>query len=140
MSERKLLEWIQIVFAAGIVLWWALFFMVERNNPVNTPEYLAFEGSFPPADLGWLVPLLLAAALGNMRGRQWGTSFTLMSGAVLVFLGLLDTSFNLRNGIYARSVTDGIVNVSINAACLAFGLASVAWTLYVLSRRGRGTD
>ncbi|NIA10506.1 MAG: hypothetical protein GWP10_12445 [Nitrospiraceae bacterium] len=137
MSERKLLVWIQIVFAAGIVLWWTLFFLVEKDNPANTPEYLAFEGSFPPADLGWLVPLLLAAVLGNVRGHQWGASFTLMSGAVLVFLGLLDTSFNLRNGIYARSMADGIVNASINAACLAFGLASVAWTLYILSRQDR---
>ncbi len=133
MKGSKALGWVQAAFAVGIVLWWAAFFLVFRHDPTNTKEYLAFEGSFPPADLGWLTPLLAASAWGNLRGRRWAISTTLMSGAVLVFLGLLDSSFNLRNGIYARSLTDGVLNGSINFACLAFGLASVVWA----SRRQR---
>jgi hypothetical protein len=120
---------VQAAFAAGIVLWWIAFFLVFRSDPVNTPEYLAVEGAFPPADLGWLAPLLVTAALGNLRGRRWGTRFTLMSGAVLVFLGLLDMSFNLQSGLYVRSAFDGLLNASVNVACLAFGLVSVAWAL-----------
>ncbi len=127
MKDRKVVGAVQALFAAGIVVWWIAFFLFERMNPANTPEYLAFESSFPPADLGWLVPLLAAAAIGNLRGRTWASRLTSMSGAVLVFLGLLDASFNLQNGIYARSLTDGIVNASINAACLIFGLVSVVW-------------
>ncbi len=129
MKMRRVLGYLQAAFAAGIVVWWVAFFLVFRHDPANTKAYLAFEGSFPPADLGWLTPLLLASAWGNLRGRRWAVSATLMSGAVLVFLGLLDSSFNLRNGIYARSLTDGILNASINAACLIFGLASVVWAL-----------
>jgi hypothetical protein len=129
MKFQKAYGFVQLVFAVGVVLWWLLFFLEFRHDPANSREYLAFEGSFPPADLGWLTPLLLASAWGNLQWRRLGLDFTLMSGAVLVFLGLLDASFNMRNGVYARSLTDGVLNASINAACLVFGLASVVWAL-----------
>ncbi len=118
-----------MAFAAGIVLWWAAFFLAFRHDPATSPEYLAFEGAFPPADLGWLAPLLIVAAWGNLRGFRWGTPLTMMSGAVLVFLGLLDVSFNLQNGIYSRSAADAVLNASLNVACLTFGLVSVMWAL-----------
>ncbi len=40
-----------------------------------------------------------------------------------MFLGLLDFSFNIQNGVYMISTTDLILNAFINIWCVAFGVA-----------------
>ncbi len=119
---------IQTVFALGIVLWWAFFFAVTLHDPHNSPIYLAFETSFPLPDLVWLTPLLVRAARANFRGSQDARIWTAAAGGALVFLGLLDFSFNFQHGIYTQSLADGLINGFINIACVLFGLASVHWS------------
>ena len=119
---------LQALFAAGIVLWWAFFFAVSRYDPANTAVYLGYESAFPLADLVWLVPLLYSAARANARGDNSAPIWTAASGGALVFLGLLDASFNLQNGIYLKSLADGLLNGFINIACIAFGLWSIVWS------------
>ncbi len=124
----KALARLQAIFAAGIVLWWAFFFAVARFDPANTATYLAFESAFPLPDLVWLVPLLYSAARANARGDASAPIWTAASGGALVFLGLLDASFNLQNDIYLKSLADGLLNGFINIACIGFGLWSIAWS------------
>ena len=40
----------------------------------------------------------------------------------LIFLGLLDFSFNFQNGIYALSTADLLLNGFINLWCVVFGI------------------
>jgi hypothetical protein len=40
-----------------------------------------------------------------------------------MFLGLLDFSFNIQNGIYMTSGLDLILNAFINIWCVGFGVA-----------------
>ncbi len=124
----KTLARLQALFAAGIVLWWAFFFAVGRFDPSNTEVYLAFESAFPLPDLVWLVPLLYTAARSNARGDARGVLWTAAAGGALVFLGLLDASFNLQNSTYTKSLTDGLLNGFINIACIGFGLWSISWS------------
>ncbi len=126
--KPKTMAILQTIFAAGIVLWWALFFAFFRHDPTNTAAYLAYETAFPLADLAWLTPLLVQAARSNIRGHAHSLIWTAAAGGALVFLGVLDFSFNLQNGIYARSLADGLLNGFINAACIFFGLWSIAWS------------
>ena len=124
----KTMARLQTLFAAGIVLWWAYFFAAAQSDPANSPVYLAFESAFPLPDLVWLVPLLYTAARTNARGDGRGPLWTAAAGGALVFLGLLDASFNAQNGIYTRSLTDGVLNGFINVACIGFGLWSIVWS------------
>lgn len=119
---------IQTLFAVGIVLWWAAFFAVFQNNPANTAAYLAYESAFPLADLAWLTPLLVQAARSNIRDDRYAPLWTAAAGGALVFLGVLDFSFNIQHGIYTRSLADGLLNGFINAACVFFGLVSISWS------------
>jgi hypothetical protein len=82
--------------------------------------YLAFESAFPVADL--LLALSLAAGgVGLIRRRAYGHLFTLSGGSGLVFLGLLDISFNLQQGIYGLGIQETVMNAFINLICLAAG-------------------
>ncbi len=118
---------IQRLFALGIVLWWGYYFAVTRHGPPPVPAYFDFEDAFPWPDLVWLVPLLILAARHNARRTPYAPLWTAASGSALVFLGLLDTSFNLRHGLYTHSLAEGLVNAFVNLACLGFGLYSVAY-------------
>ncbi len=136
MKIKSIALW-QTLFAAGIVLWWALFFFVFRNDPHNSAAYLAFESAFPLPDLVWLTPLLVQAAKANRQASPLAPVWTAAAGGALVFLGLVDFSFNLQHGVYARSLGDGLLNGFINLACVSFGLISVAWSKRQLTSSGR---
>lgn len=43
------------------------------------------------------------------------------AGASLIFLGILDVSFNFISGLYALGVQETVFNLVINFACLSFG-------------------
>mgnify|MGYP005857871201 CR=1 FL=1 len=44
-----------------------------------------------------------------------------MAGSALVFLGLLDISFNVQNARYSIGAVDAAMNLLINTACVLFG-------------------
>ncbi len=126
--KAKTVAVIQTLFAFGIVVWWGLFFALFQHDPANTSAYLAFERAFPLPDLVWLTPLLVQAARANLRRSPYALLWTAAAGGALVFLGLLDASFNLQQGIYTRSLGNGLLNGFINVACIGFGLASISWS------------
>ena len=69
--------------------------------------------------------LLLAAGILLMKNRLWGVNLSLAAGGALVFLGLLDFSFNIQNGVYLTSTIDLVLNAFINIWCVGFGLALI---------------
>lgn len=120
-ADRTLAS-LAIATAVGIAAFWAAFFTVGLA-PDRPPEcYLAFERSFPLPD-GALALALLAAGVLVRRGAPPGRALALVASGGLVFLGLLDLSFNLQQGVYASSTTDLAVNALINAWCVLLGLA-----------------
>jgi hypothetical protein len=123
---------LQILLALGFIGFWIYFFAVENRNPENTEVYLAFERSFPVPDLLWITPCLIISALGLIMNQAFGVFFTIISGSSLIFLGLLDISFNIQNGGYKGSISDTIMNLFINLICVILGPIFViyAWTIF----------
>jgi hypothetical protein len=123
---------LQILLALGFIGFWIYFFMVENRDPENTEIYLAFERSFPVPDLGWVTPTLLVAAIGLLIDEIFGLFFTIISGSALIFLGLLDISFNIQNGGFKGSASDVIMNLFINLICVIFGPLFLwyAWSIF----------
>ena len=123
-ERRKLIASLEIVTAVGLVLFWIAFFTVGLA-PENAPAcYFAYEHSFPLPD-GLLAALLLAAGILLTKNRPWGVKLSLAAGGALAFLGVLDFSFNIQNGVYLTSTIDLILNVFINIWCVGFGLALI---------------
>jgi len=137
MKTTKIIGLSEMLFAAGIILFWTFFFVA---GPADIPDprfqeiYLAFETSFPAAD-GLLALLLFCGGIGLWRKALAGWFFSLMAGSMLIFLGMLDVTFNIRQGIYRLAPGDTVLNLSLNGLCLAGGLFLV-WSAWKFGFKG----
>ncbi len=126
-NDRKdrIVPILEIVTALGFILFWVVFFTVGLA-PENAPHcYFAYEYAFPLPD-ACLSLLLLASGVFLLRQNPLGRSLSLVAAGALIFLGLLDISFNIQNGVYLASTWDLVLNAFINVWCVAFGLV-IAW-------------
>jgi hypothetical protein len=121
----------ELAVAIGILVFWVAFFSTDMVNIEDSrlkEIYIAFESAFPVADF-YLATMLFIGGLGVLKKRFYGTVFSIMAGASLIFLGLLDVSFNTQQGIYFLGVEEAVMNVFINSLCIGFGfyLVSSVW-------------
>lgn len=123
----------ELLIAVGLIGFWIYFFLVENKNPEKSDVYFGFERSFPVPDLGWVTPSLIIAAIGLLSGQSYGIFFTITSGSALLFLGLLDISFNVQNKGYTTNISDTIMNLLINIVCVIFGpwFMIYAWSKFL---------
>jgi len=127
----KIAAVLELVLAAGIVSFWIAYFsadMVKISDPVLKEKYLAFESAFPVPD-AYLSVVLVIGGIGLLRKKAYGRLFSLIGGASLIFLGLLDVSFNTLHGIYRLGFGEAVMNLIINLMCLGTGvfLIVVVW-------------
>jgi len=111
----------------GTVAYWVAFF--AAGNALHGAEgdvYLGFERAFPAAD-AWMAASALAAAVGLLRHRPWSVPTGIAAGSAAVFLGLLDVSFNLEQGLYARGTGAMAVEIAINVLSLSTGPLLILW-------------
>ena len=120
--NSRLISALEIVTAGGLSLFWLAFFTVGLAPENAPPCFFAYEHSFPLPD-GLLAILLLVAGILLMLNKPWGSKLSLVAAGALVFLGLLDFSFNIQNGIYMTSTVDLVLNAFINVWCVGFGVA-----------------
>ncbi|HMB20795.1 MAG TPA: hypothetical protein VKQ10_06990 [Spirochaetota bacterium] len=109
-----------IITAVGILLFWLGFFTIGMAPDNPPPCYFAYEHAFPLPDIV-MAFVMIAAGYLMLKKIQVGQSLMLAAAGALTFLGLLDFSFNLQNGIYAISTMDMILNGFINTWCVLFG-------------------
>lgn len=113
---------LELVTGVGLILFWVGFFTIGLA-PKNPPKgYLEYEHSFPLPD-GLLAVLLLVAGTLLLLNNPLGGNLSLIAAGALIFLGVLDFSFNIQNGIYKISKSDLILNAFINLWCVGFGIA-----------------
>ena len=123
-KKMKMIAVLELTVAFGIISFWIAFFttdMVQLHDQRLEEIYLAFEHAFPVPDL-WLSISLIIGAIGLLKVKLFGFLFSLIGGASLIFLGLLDISFNVQNGMYLLTVGDAVFNGLINLVCLVFGI------------------
>ena len=119
--NNTLIAIFEILIALGLIGFWIYFFLIENKNPEKSEVYFGFERSFPVPDLGWVTPGLIIAAIGLLSEQRFGLFFTITSGSALLFLGLLDISFNVQNKGYTTNIGDTLMNLLINIVCVIFG-------------------
>jgi hypothetical protein len=122
MEALKTIAVLELLTGVGLILFWIGFFTIGLA-PKNPPQgYLAYEHSFPLPD-GLLAILLLAAGTLLLLNNPLGSHLSLIAAGALVFLGVLDFSFNIQNGVYKLSKSDLVLNAFLNIWCVGFGVA-----------------
>jgi hypothetical protein len=108
------------VATAMNLLYWVLFFTTGAVQSSPDPTYLAFERAFPAAD-AWMGIASVLCAEGLRRRRHWAVVYGIAAGSAYIYLGLMDTLYNLENGMYSHRSTEMLIEVGINVFCFAFG-------------------
>jgi hypothetical protein len=120
-GQNALAAILMLATALGLTIFWILFFTVGLA-PDPAPEcYLVFEHSFPLPDSFLALAFFIAGVL-RLKKRREGAVLALASAGALIFLGVLDFSFNIQNGVYAVSTFDLAANAFINVWCVGLGL------------------
>ena len=122
MEGLRTIAILELLTGVGLILFWIGFFTIGLA-PKNPPKgYMEYEHSFPLPD-GLLAILLLAAGILLLLNNSVGSTLSLIAAGALVFLGVLDFSFNIQNGVYKISKSDLILNAFLNIWCVGFGIA-----------------
>jgi hypothetical protein len=119
----KGLNWIigLLMFAfLATVAYWIVFFTSGAVQVRTDAVYIEFEKAFPLAD-GWMALCALLGAIGLLRGRDWGFLFGLLAASSSIYLGLMDVTFNLNEGIYRIGGADTGIEIAINLLTLGLG-------------------
>jgi len=113
---------LELLTGIGFILFWIGFFTIGLAPENPPPCYFAYEHSFPLPDI-ILSIAMLASGIFLLKNKESGRVLSLVCAGGLMFLGILDFSFNIQNGVYMISTLDLILNAFINIWCVAFGLA-----------------
>lgn len=108
------------IAAALDLVYWLLFFTTAAVQSSQDPVYLGFERAFPAAD-AWLGLTAIACAEGLRRRRAWAVLFGIAAGSAFVYLGLMDTLYNLEHGMYSTFSAEMLAETAINLTCFTFG-------------------
>jgi len=120
----KFVAFMELAIAVGIIAFWIAFFsadVVKIGDPHLEEIYMAFESAFPVADISLSIVLIIGG-IGLLKKVPFGFLFSLLGGGSLIFLGLLDVSFNTQNGIYLLGIGEAVMNIFINLLCLGGGI------------------
>jgi hypothetical protein len=120
--SRIVLGLVEVATGLGILLFWSLFFTVGVAPPNPPVCYYAFEHAFPVPDGVLAVGLIVGGAL-LVTSRPLGTPLSLAGAGGLIFLGLIDSSFDVLNGIYREPSPEVMLSLAINVWCIGLGCA-----------------
>ncbi|MEI9900496.1 MAG: hypothetical protein WDN31_10655 [Hyphomicrobium sp.] len=124
----KAIARLQLLTAAGLLVYWPLFFTVGLAPPDPPFGYFVFQHSFAVPDMILALAFIRAATWllsEDAARRSRGRALALVCSGALLFLGMLDISFNVINDVYALH-PDALVELAVNVWCIGFGALS-AW-------------
>ena len=113
-----------LVTAVVTVAYWVDFFWHGSVNVVEKDWYIRFERAFPVAD-GFMSASAAVAAIGLLAGAAYGVAWGLVTAGALLFLGLMDVTFNVGNGLSGHLGRSWPMRaeLAINVWCIGFGAA-----------------
>ena len=106
------------IIAAGIVAYWISYFTDGSVHASSDACYHVFERNFPAPDAMVAIMCILCAE-GLRRAKSWSifTGMTAVGG--LLFLALIDISYNIWNDMYSLSSGAIGAEIIINIICLS---------------------
>jgi len=117
-----------IITALFTIYYWADFYTKGGVRVVNEDWYMKFEKAFPIADL-WMAACCLLGATGLLTEQTYGSFFSLLAASSLIFLALMDITFNIENNLYRLIVTSSqmVLELAINLWGLTLGIVLITY-------------
>jgi hypothetical protein len=113
---------LQIFYGVGLIGFWIYFLSVENKDPEKTEVYLVFERSFILPDVGWAAICMFLSALGLLTNQAYWIFFSIAGGSAMLFIFLLDFSFNIQQKTYSREKRkENIIEILVNIFTLIAG-------------------
>ncbi len=130
----KTFLWLEVVVGVLTLVYWVLFFFVPDSvqSFPREPSYMIFEKSFVAADVWMTIAYFLSAyylSKKDIKGALWG----IIAGGTFVYLGCMDSLYNLENGKYAfifssnSSQVGMVFELIINLASFIFGVVTIVY-------------
>lgn len=116
-----------IMSALGAVYYWADFYLRGGVQVVNEEWYVKFEKAFTVADLWGIVACSLIGAVGLLTEQSYGPFFSLLAAGSMIFLALMDITFNIENKLYPLIAVSNqmVFELLINLWFLVLGISLV---------------
>ncbi len=125
---------LEIVVAVLTIAYWIFFFFVPDSvqSFPKEPSYMIFEKTFVAADM-WMTLAFFLSAYYLLKKDTKGILWGIIAGGTFVYLGLMDSLYNIENGKYAfifssnSSQVGMIFELIINLASFIFGAAAIIY-------------
>ena len=88
-----------IVTATLLIYYWIDFFLKKGVQVIHEEWYIKFQKAFPVADM-WAAACALLGTVGLLTEQNYGLLFSLLAAGSLIFLALMDITFNAENRLY----------------------------------------
>ncbi len=112
---------LMLAVAGATIAYWVEHFTKGRlQTEEDDPTYLAFENAFPAAD-AYMTGCFVASALLLRKQNVAAVPLGIAAGSAMVFLGAMDTLFNLQHGKYRRMDGAMAAETLINVVSFTFG-------------------
>ena len=124
-----------IVTAFFAIYYWADFYLRGGVSVIEDEWYIKFEKSFLVADLWGLSACSLIGAIGLLTEQSYGPFFSLLAAGSMIFLALMDITFNIQNGLYPLIALSNqmVLELVINLWTLVLGITLIVhlWPILV---------
>ena len=124
-----------IITALVTIYYWADFFRTGGVHVVKEEWYIKFEKAFPIADLWGLSACSLIGAAGLLTEQPYGHFFSLLAAGSLIFLALMDITFNIENNLYPLIAVSNemVFELVINLWTLVLGVTLIFYLWPILT-------
>ena len=119
-----------IITALGTIYYWADFYLRGGGIQVLKEEwYMKFEKAFLVADLWGISTCSLIGAVGLLTEQPYGLFFSLLASGSMIFLALMDITFNVENKLYPLIATSNrmVFELGINLWFLVLGISLIVY-------------
>ena len=124
-----------IITALFTIYYWADFYLRGGVQVIEEEWYIKFEKAFVVADLWGITACSLIGAVGLLTEQSYGPFFCLLAAGSLIFLALMDITFNIENGLYPLIAVSNemVFEVVINVWALVLGIGLIVYLWPILT-------
>lgn len=119
---------LMLLTAAGTLAYWLTYFMSGATKVRTDDVYTSFENAFPLAD-AWMALSYVLAAIFLLKADRRAVLWGICAGSAMIFLGAMDTLFNLEQGLFSHGSAEMAVEIAINVVCWSFGPFTI-WRMW----------
>ena len=88
-----------IISTAVVIYYWVDFYLRRGVQVIQEDWYIKFQKAFPVADT-WMATCALLGAIGLLTEQTYGLLFSMLAASSMIFLALMDITFNVENKLY----------------------------------------